>query len=142
MKLAKEVVMQMLAEDKMSNWLGIEIDALGPGFCRLRFTVRDEMLNGFGILHGGVIFSAADSAFAFACNTHGRLSVALDVHINFVTAGQVGDTLMVDASEVHLGHKTGIYRVLVTKENGDLVATFTGTAYRTSRDVLVAKEEV
>lgn len=144
MELADRVVQKMLADDKMSQWLGITVDEIKPGYCRLHFVVRDEMLNGFNILHGGVVFSAADSAFAFACNTHGRLSLALDVHINFIEACHEGDVLSVEAKEVHLGYKTGVYKVTVHKPtgnaNGDqdkmLVATFTGTAYRTSRQIL------
>ena len=131
----------MLAEDKMSAWLGVEVDEIKAGYCRLHFTVREEMLNGFSMLHGGVIFSAADSAFAFACNTHGRLSVALDVHINFIAAATAGDVLHVEAKEVHLGHKTGVYRVEVSRDGGDLVATFSGTAYRTSRDILTTEND-
>ncbi len=140
MELAEKVVATMLAEDKMSAWLGLEIDEIREGYCRLHFEVREEMLNGFGILHGGVIFSAADSAFAFACNSYGRLSVALDVHINFIASGAVEDVLVVEAQEIHLGHKTGVYRVDVQKAGGEAVATFTGTAYRTSRDVLPGAE--
>ncbi|MFK7848860.1 MAG: hotdog fold thioesterase [Rhodothermales bacterium] len=142
MELAQRVVQKMLAGDKMSQWLGIAVDQIKPGYCRLHFTVRDEMLNGFNIVHGGVVFSAADSAFAFACNTHGRLSLALDVHINFMEACHEGDVLTVEAKEVHLGYKTGVYKVTVVKqpdntgENEELVATFTGTAYRTSRQIL------
>ena len=140
MAVVEQVVQKMLSQDRMSRWLGLEIDALGPGMCRLHFVVRDEMLNGFDIVHGGIVFSAADSAFAFACNTHGRLSLALDAHINFVASAGKGERLNVEASEVHLGHKTGVYRVLVSKKDGALVATFTGTAYRTSRDVLTESE--
>lgn len=140
MEIAAQVVSRMLESDKMSQWLGLEIDALSPGQCRLHFTVREEMLNGFDIVHGGIVFAAADSAFAFACNTHGRLSLALDAHINFVASCGKGDRLNVEATEVHLGHKTGVYRVIVTKEDGELVATFTGTAYRTSRQVLGENE--
>ena len=141
MELAKACVNKMLEGDRMSAWLGVEVDHIDAGYCRLHFTVREEMLNGFGIVHGGVVFAAADSAFAFACNTHGRLSVALDVHINFIAACKAGETLEVEAQEIHLGHKTGVYRVEVRKEKGDAVASFTGTAYRTSRQVLATDEE-
>ena len=144
MELAERVVQRMLANDKMSQWLGITVDEIQSGYCRLHFIVKEDMLNGFGILHGGVVFSAADSAFAFACNTHGRLSLALDVHINFIAACHEGDVLSVKAEEVHLGYKTGVYKVTVHKQSDDmderdaeaLVATFTGTAYRTSRQIL------
>src|SRR5437016_14035462 len=80
------VLKTMLDKDNFSKWLGIVVDEYREGYCRLHFTIREEMLNGFGIVHGGIVFSAADSAFAFACNSHGQLSVALDVHISFINA--------------------------------------------------------
>jgi acyl-CoA thioesterase len=93
------------------------------------------MLNGFNIIHGGVLFSAADSAFAFACNSHGILTVALDVSISFAKSAQSGDLMTVEAREVHLGSKIGIYDVRTTNERGELIALFKGTAYRTSKPV-------
>ncbi len=94
------------------------------------------MLNGFGIVHGGIVFSAADSAFAFACNSHGRLSVALDVQISFMRSAKEGDTLFVDCKEIHLGNKTGFYDTSITNEQNEIVATFKSTSYRTSKNVL------
>lgn len=94
------------------------------------------MLNGFGIVHGGIIFSAADSAFAFACNSHGRLSVALDVQISFIRSAKEGETLYVDCKEIHLGNKTAFYDIAITNEQKEIVATFKSTSYRTSRNVL------
>ena len=75
---------RMLQNDAFSRLLGLEVDEVGAGYCRLHFTVRPDMLNGFGALHGGVTFAAADSAFAFACNSHGRLSVGLSVTIDYL----------------------------------------------------------
>ena len=132
--IARKTIDAMLAKDAMSQWLGIVIDEIDIGICRLHFDVREEMLNGFDILHGGVAFAAADSAFAFACNTHGRLTLALDAHISFVRSAKAGDRLFVEAREIHLGRKTGFYRATVSNEAGELVATFTGTAYRTSKE--------
>ena len=94
------------------------------------------MLNGFGTIHGGALFAAADSAFAFACNSHGRLAVALDVSITFTRSAAVGEILSVEAKEVHLGNKTSVYEVKTTNEKGDLIALFKGTAYRTSKEIL------
>src|ERR1700744_4873977 len=79
----QEVLAIMLARDKFTEWLGLEIDEVGSGYCRLHYRIREDMLNGFSQVHGGVLFSAADSAFAFACNSHGRITVALDVSITF-----------------------------------------------------------
>jgi len=129
------VLALMLEKDQFSQWLGLQIDDIGPGFCKLHFRVNDRMLNGFHIVHGGVVFSAADSAFAFACNSHGQLTVALDVSITFTRPARSGDLLFVEAREIHLGEKTGVYDVRTTNAAGELVALFKGTAYRTSRVV-------
>lgn len=126
----------MMQKDPFSQWLGLVLDDYGPGWCKLHFAIRDEMLNGFGIVHGGIVFSAADSAFAFACNSHGRLSVALDVQISYIRAAHKGDILHVDAKEIHLGNKTSFYEISVTNELHEIVATFKSTAYRTSKDYL------
>lgn len=126
----------MLEKDAFSHWLGLEIDAITEGGCCLHFSVKPEMLNGFGTIHGGALFAAADSAFAFACNSHGRLAVALDVSITFTRSAAVGEILSVEAKEVHLGNKTSVYEVKTTNEKGDLIALFKGTAYRTSKEIL------
>jgi acyl-CoA thioesterase len=129
------ILKAMLDHDNFSHWLGIVVDEYKEGYCRLHFTITDDMLNGFGIVHGGVVFSAADSAFAFACNSHGRISVALDVHISFIASGKTGDILTVEATEIHTGNRTSFYNVKVT--NGEkIVAAFKGTAFRTDKDVV------
>ena len=126
----------MLEADHFSRWLGIVVDEYREGYCRLHYTIKKEMLNGFGIVHGGAVFAAADSAFAFACNSHGRLSVALDVHISFINAAREGDVLTVEAKEIQTGNKTSFYDVTVTNSKKEIVAVFKGTAYRTSRNVV------
>jgi len=83
-KLANEVVSHMMQQDQFSQWLGIEVKEIKEGYSKIRMTVRSEMINGFGIVHGGIAFSLADSAFAFACNNRNVLSVALDTAINFL----------------------------------------------------------
>ncbi len=125
----------MLANDHFSKWLGIEVDEYREGYCRLHYTIREEMLNGFGIVHGGAVFAAADSAFAFACNSHGRLSVALDVHISFIKAGKAGEVLFIEAKEIHTGYKTSFYDITITNGAKEVVAMFKGTAYRTSKPI-------
>lgn len=129
------VVAHLLKKDRFSQWLGLQIDEVGPGYCRLHYTVDDRMVNGLNIIHGGIVFSAADSAFAFACNSHGQLTVALDVSINFTRPCRPGDLLYVEAKESYLGGKTGVYEVRTTNAGGELIALFKGTAYRTSRTV-------
>jgi acyl-CoA thioesterase len=126
----------MLANDSYSKLLGFEVDEVGPGYCRLHFTVRPDMLNGFAALHGGVTFSAADSAFAFACNSHGRQSVGLTVTVDYLEAGRLGDVITVEAREESLKHKVGVYQVRVVNQNGLTLALFKGTAYRTSNEIL------
>ncbi|HTI07990.1 MAG TPA: hydroxyphenylacetyl-CoA thioesterase PaaI [Puia sp.] len=131
----QEVLDMMLRKDKFSQWLGLQVDEIGPGYCRLYYTVKEDMLNGFSCIHGGILFSAADSAFAFACNSHGRITVALEVSISFTRPATTGEKLTVEAKELYLGNKTGLYDIRTTNEKGELVALFKGTAYRTSQEV-------
>lgn len=131
----QEVLKIMVARDRFTAWLGLKIDEVREGYCRLHYVVKEDMLNGFERIHGGVLFSAADSAFAFACNSHGLITVALDVSITFTRPALVGDKLYVEAIEIHLGNKTGLYDIRTTNEKGELVCQFKGTAYRTSKKV-------
>jgi len=128
----EQVLATMLEKDHFTRWLGLEIDEISAGYCRLHYTIREDMLNGFENVHGGILFSAADSAFAFACNSHGRITVALDVSITFTRPAKAGDKLTVEAKEVYLGNKTSVYDIRTTNEEGEVVAMFKGTAYRTS----------
>jgi acyl-CoA thioesterase len=133
---AEAVKELMLRHDTFSQLLGLAVEEVGPGYCRLHFVVRPDMLNGFGSLHGGATFAAADTAFAFACNSHGRQSVGLTVTIDYLEAGQVGDTITVEAREESLKHKIGVYQVRAINQKGVVLALFKGTAYRTSHDIL------
>ena len=133
---AKAVVAKMLETDAFSRWLGIEIVSVSAGNCCLRFAIRADMLNGFSTVHGGILFSAADSAFAFACNSHGRLSVALDTSISFAKPAREGDWLDVTAKEISLGNRTSIYEVKIVNEAKETIAFFKGTAFRTEKNVL------
>jgi acyl-CoA thioesterase len=131
----REVLEIMLKSDRFTAWLGLVIDEIGPGYCKLHYRVTDTMLNGFDMIHGGVLFSASDSAFAFACNSHGIITVALDVNISFTRPARTGELLTVEAQEAHLGNRIGIYDIRTTNEAGELVALFKGTAYRTGKPV-------
>ena len=133
MTKAEQVVKKMTSTDAFSRWLGIEIEQIKEGYCRLRYSVTPDMLNGFGIIHGGVVFAASDSAFAFACNSHGRLAVALDVSITFTKSALVNEILSVEAKEVFLGNKTSLYDIITRNEKGEIIAVFKGTAYRTKQ---------
>lgn len=131
----QQVLDIMLARDHFTRWLGLQVDEIGTGYCRLHYTVKEDMLNGFSNIHGGILFSAADSAFAFACNSHGRITVALDVSITFTRPVKAGELLTVEAKELYLGNKTSVYDIRTTNEKGELVALFKGTAYRTSKEI-------
>jgi acyl-CoA thioesterase len=126
----------MMQEDLFSRWLGIEVLEIDDGYCKIKMTLRDEMINGFGIIHGGVPFSLADSAFAFACNNRNNLSVALDTSITFTKATSPGDVLTAEAKELHNGRSTGLYLVTVTNQHNEQVALFKGTCFRTGKTLL------
>ena len=132
-KTPQEITARMMQNDRFSQWLGLEIDESAEGYCKLHYRITDDMINGFEIVHGGILFSAADSAFAFACNSHGILTVALDVSITFTRPARPGDILTVEAKELHRGNKTGLYEVRTTNADGELVAFFKGTSYGTSQ---------
>src|ERR1700739_4978908 len=134
-KTPQQVLDTMLERDAFSKWMGLQVDEIAVGYCKLHYRVKDNMLNGFSNIHGGVLFSAADSAFAFACNSHGIFTVALDVTISFTRPATTGDLLTVEAKEICVGKKTGLYDIKTTNEKGELVALFKGTAYRTSTKV-------
>lgn len=133
---AKTVVNRMLENDLFSKWLGIEIIEIKEGYSKIKMAVRNEMMNGFGIVHGGVTFSVADSAFAFACNSRNNLSVALDTSINFIKPVHVGDILIAEAKEIHNGKSTGLYQISITNQHNHLVAVFKGTCFRTNKKLV------
>ena len=135
-KLARDVVSHMMDNDYFSQWLGIEVLEIKEGYSRVKMTVRKEMVNGFGIVHGGVPFSLADSAFAFACNNRNILSVALDTSINFTKPVHVGDELTAEAKELHNGRSTGLYHITITNQENIMVALFKGTCFRTGKPLL------
>lgn len=132
-KSAAQVVYHMMEHDRFSQWLGIEVLAVEIGYSKIKMEVRDEMLNGFGIVHGGIAFSLADSAFAFACNNRNNLSVALDTSINFLKPVHPGDVLIAEAEEEHNGRNTGLYRITIQNQHGHKVAVFKGCCFRTGK---------
>lgn len=132
----KAVVDQMMQKDLFSQWLGIEVLEIREGYSRLSMKVRKEMINGFDIVHGGIAFSLADSAFAFACNNRNNLSVALDTSINFIKPVNVGDELFAEAKELHNGRSTGLYHIEIRNHNEEVVALFKGTCFRTGKPLI------
>ncbi|MEJ7610478.1 MAG: hydroxyphenylacetyl-CoA thioesterase PaaI [Ferruginibacter sp.] len=131
-----KVVDHMMTHDLFSQWLGITVLEIKAGYSNIKMTVRPEMINGFGIVHGGIAFSLADSAFAFACNNRNNLSVALDTSINFLKPVQVGDLLIAEAAEIHNGRTTGLYHITITNQHKAVVAVFKGTCFRTGKELV------
>lgn len=131
--LADRVVSAMMAKDAFSRWLGIELVEVRPRGVTATLTVRNDMLNGFGVCHGGVTFSLADSALAFASNTHGRLTVSIENSITYPARIVEGDVLTAVAEEEGATNRLGFYRVTVRRAE-DVVALFRGTVYKTSQE--------
>ncbi|HMU08674.1 MAG TPA: hydroxyphenylacetyl-CoA thioesterase PaaI [Ferruginibacter sp.] len=135
-RLANEVVAHMMKNDLFSQWLGVQVMDVKEGYSKIKMTVREEMINGFGIVHGGIAFSLADSAFAFACNNRNILSVALDTAINFLKPVHVGDVLTAEAKEIHNGKSTGLYHISISNQKDHVVAIFKGTCFRTDKKLI------
>lgn len=135
-ELANAVVDHMMEHDLFSQWLGIEVLEVKEGYSKIKMTVRKEMINGFGVVHGGIAFSLADSAFAFACNNRNVLSMALDTAINFLKPVNVGDILTAEAKELHNGKSTGLYHINITNQDNHPVAQFKGLCYRTDKNLI------
>jgi acyl-CoA thioesterase len=132
-EIPKKVVDKMFNNDPFSQWLGIERLEDGAGISRLRMTVRDEMLNGFSIAHGGITYSLADSALAFASNSHGIQSVSIETSIAHTKPVKSGDVIETQVEEISLSRRLGIYQIKIINQNGELVALFKGTVYRTGK---------
>lgn len=133
-QLADRVVGKLMAADRYSQWLGVEVLETAPQRSTIRMTVRDEMVNGFGTAHGGIVFGLADSAFAFACNAQGRLSVAVDCSVNYPAAVRPGDVLTAIAVEETSTNRLAFCAVTVRNQHDSIVGFFRGTVYRTSQE--------
>jgi acyl-CoA thioesterase len=136
MATPQEVVIKMMQKDLFSQWLGIEVLDIKEGYSKIKMIIREEMLNGLGIIHGGVTFSLADSAFAFACNNRNQLSVALDTSVNFIKPVHVGDELTAEAKELHNGKSTGLYHIEIFNQKNHLIAHFKGLCFRTDKSIV------
>ncbi|HEX7937456.1 MAG TPA: hydroxyphenylacetyl-CoA thioesterase PaaI [Gemmatimonadaceae bacterium] len=132
--LAERVVRGMLAKDAFSEWLGIEALEIAPRRSMLRMKVRKDMVNGFGVAHGGIVYSLADSALAFACNTHGTVTVALENSISYPAPVNVGDVLTAESSPEAETNRIQFHRIIVKNQNDVVVAVFRGTVYDTKRE--------
>ncbi len=129
----EQILRKMLDNDPFSQWLGIEVLNIDKGYCQLKLSVREEMLNGFQVAHGGIAYSLADSALAFASNSHGRHALSIDTSINHFEKVVLNDQLIATATEESLKPKVGCYRVEIKKDD-ELVALFKGTVYRSSKE--------
>jgi len=129
-QIAEAVRDGMYANDRASKMMGMEIASISPGGATLTMTVREDMLNGVDICHGGLITTLADSAFAFACNSYNELTVASGFSVDIVAPGRLGDRLTAVAAEVALAGRTGVYDITVRNQRDELVAVFRGKSYR------------
>lgn len=130
---AEEIINKMMASDKMSQWLGIEILNYTPGAVSLRMIVREEMVNGFNVTHGGITYSLADSALAFSANSHGMRSMSIETSVSHLKSVHAGDVLTVTTRELTLTRKTGVYSMDIVNQKNELVAHFKGTVYRSDK---------
>ena len=128
------IVNKMYQNDLFSKWLGIDIIEKGIGKSKLSMTIREEMLNGFGVAHGGITYSLADSALAFACNSQGRESMSIETSISHTKPCHIGDVLTAEAIEKSLSYKIAIYHISVKNQDNETVALFKGTVYRTNKN--------
>lgn len=134
-EIAKQCYETMWASDSASQDLGMTVSVSEAGSAVASFTIRKNMVNGHDICHGGYLFTLADSAFAFACNTYNRVTVAASASIEFVRPARLGDELVATATEVSRGGRTGIYDATVTNQDGEVVAIFRGRSYATSEPI-------
>ncbi|WP_426343794.1 hydroxyphenylacetyl-CoA thioesterase PaaI [Pseudoduganella sp. R-32] len=134
--LAEAAGAAMFARDAASQALGMKLVEIRPGYARMTMPVRSDMLNGHQTCHGGFIFALADSAFAFACNSHNHTTVGAGCTIDYLAPGRMDDLLTAEAVERTLVGKTGIYDVTVSNQEGKMIATFRGKSHRVAGEVV------
>jgi acyl-CoA thioesterase len=139
-QLAEQAARALYERDRASQSLGIRLLAVRPGWARVVMTVRPDMLNGHDVCHGGIVFSLADSAFAFACNSYNESTVAAAAAIDFLAAVRSGDELTAEAAELWRTRRNGIYEIAVSNQRGERVALFRGRSYRIEGQVTSLRE--
>lgn len=132
-EIAEKTVARMLERDLFSQWLGIELVDLAPGRAVVRMTTRGEMVNGFGVCHGGIVYAVADSALAFAANSDGRMTVSVTTSISHPVSVFPGDTLTATSEEEAASRRVAYHAVRVTNQREEVVALFRGTVYKTEK---------
>tara|TARA_B100000073_G_C23570997_1_gene508154 strand:+ start:364 stop:789 length:426 start_codon:yes stop_codon:yes gene_type:complete len=128
-KTPAEIIANMMEKDAFSNWLGLEVLSIEKGSCTIACRIKDIMLNGFSIAHGGITYSMADTTLAFAANSYGYQSFSIETSISHLHKVQPNDILKAISSEIHRGQKTGVYQVNITNQDDKLIAVFKGTVY-------------
>jgi len=128
------IIDKMMVKDSFSQWLGIERIKESEGYCKIKMELREEMTNGFDVAHGGITFSFADSAFAFASNSHGKKAVSVETSISHTRPVFVGDVLIAEATLLNLSKNLGIYNVKISNQNEKTVALFKGTVFRKNEE--------
>lgn len=139
--LAALVGEAMWARDRAPQMLGMRLVSITPGWARLEMEVREDMTNGHAICHGGLIFTLADTAFAYACNSGNQNTVASACHVDFLAPAMIGDTLIAEAVERTLRGRSGVYDVTVSRSGGDVIALFRGKSARIKGTVLASAED-
>ena len=134
MNSPQKIVNKMFDQDAFSQFLGIEIVDVSEGYCQLKMKVREEMLNGFQIAHGGISYSLADTALAFASNTYGKKCISMETSISHTEGVQAGDILTAKTEELSHTEKIGLYLITISNQDNKEIAYFKGTVYRTSKD--------
>ena len=125
----KEIVNKMINNDAFSKWLGINIIQLEKGYCKLQMKILQDMTNGFDIAHGGICYSLADSALAFASNSHGKMALSIETSISHTKKVNINDTLTAETKELNINSKTGLYNIKITNQNSEEIAFFKGTVF-------------
>lgn len=128
-KTPNEIIQKMMEKDAFSNWLGLEVISIKKGSCTISCSIKEVMLNGFSIAHGGIAYSIADTTLAFAANSYGYQSFSIETSISHLRKVQEKDILKASTTEIHRGKKTGVYQVNLINQKDELVAVFKGTVY-------------
>ena len=141
MNRSEKIANNMFEKDAFSKWLGINIVSVSKGFCQLKMRVRKEMLNGFHIAHGGIAYSLADSALAFASNSNGKQSLSIQTSISHTITIKEGEQLMATTEELSLSNNFAVYLITITNNDNQVIAYFKGTVYRTSKEWTIENNE-
>ena len=134
MSKSEIIVNKMYNKDAFSKWLGIKLIEIREGYCKLSMNIKKDMLNGFSIAHGGITYSLADSALAFAANTYGKKCISIETSISHTESCKEGDVLTAITKELSKTDKIYIYLITITNQNNKEVAIFKGSVYCTSKD--------